>query len=517
MYQALYRKWRPKTFGDVYGQEHITKILAAEIKSGRTSHAYLFTGTRGTGKTSCAKIFAKAVNCLSPVDGSPCNECAICKGIDRGTVMDVVEMDAASNNKVDDIRDLRGMVDYTPADASYKVYIIDEVHMLSTSAFNALLKTLEEPPEHIKFILATTEVQKIPVTILSRCQRFDFKRIPIKLIEKRLAQVAASEGLSLSPEASALISRMSGGAMRDALSLLERCAGQGNDIDRDSASAVLGDTGREIFFDLAGKIAAEDIGAALELSDRINSIKEPSAFADELLSVLRDMLVIKNTADPSRYVDAADSEMAELRDTASRFDTDTLILHCDILEDTLKNMSRLTADKRVLLELAIIRMCRPAQEKGSRALQVRLSALENRISELSSGVVVSSPKKEEDEPAPPLRTDKSDKPAAEREVKAEQKPDSPQPEKAFAGYGELIEGLTGKNSMIAGFLRRSKCVLCGDTLYIRTADSFTADMLNKPDTKSIIEQQVGTLSKKKLSLIIEHKKQEDKTTDDFFN
>lgn len=517
MHQALYRKWRPKTFRDVYGQEHITKILAAEVMSDRISHAYLFTGTRGTGKTSCAKIFAKAVNCLSPEDGSPCNECAICKGIDRGKIMDVVEMDAASNNKVDDIRELRDMVDYTPADARYKVYIIDEVHMLSSSAFNALLKTLEEPPSHIIFILATTEVQKIPVTILSRCQRFDFKRIPIKLIEKNLARIAQAEGLTLSPEASALISRMSGGALRDAQSLLERCAGQGNLIDADTAGAILGDTGREIFFDLARAVASGDIGNALDLADRINSIKEPSAFAEELLSVLRDMLVMKNTSDPSRYIDAADSEMERLKDTSSLFDTDTLILHCDILEDTLKNMSRLTADKRVLLELAIIRMCNPAQEKGGRALQARISALENRISELSSGAIITAPIKEEDTPTPPLRTDKSDKPADERESKTEEKPDSPQPEKAFPAYGELIEALTGKNSMIAGFLRRSKCVLSGDTLYIRAADSFTSDMLNKPDTKGILEQQVATLNKKKLNLIIEHKKQEDKTTDDFFN
>ncbi len=245
MYQVLYRKWRPQTFADVVGQPHVTASLTGAVQSGRLSHAYLFTGSRGTGKTSCAKILAKAVNCERPVDGNPCNACDTCRGIDSGSILDVIEIDAASNNGVDNIRDLREEANYTPTHAKYRVYIIDEVHMLSTGAFNALLKTLEEPPEHVKFILATTEVHKLPSTILSRCQRFDFKRIEPQDIADRLKFVAVQENISLTDDGAMLIARVSDGAMRDALSLLDRCAAYGEAITETVVSDAAGLAGRE--------------------------------------------------------------------------------------------------------------------------------------------------------------------------------------------------------------------------------------------------------------------------------
>ena len=265
MYQVLYRKYRPKVFADVYGQEHVTSTLLNEIKEGRISHAYLFTGSRGTGKTTCAKILAKAVNCEHNQNGEPCNECEVCRGLDAGTIYDVVEIDAASNNGVDNIRDLREEANYTPARGKYRVYIIDEVHMLSTGAFNALLKTLEEPPAHVIFILATTEVHKLPATILSRCQRFDFKRIQPETMSVRLKEVAQAENMNLSNEAALLISRIADGGMRDALSILDQCAGRSRDIDEALVSDVAGIAGREALYELSQAISDKSSGKALDI------------------------------------------------------------------------------------------------------------------------------------------------------------------------------------------------------------------------------------------------------------
>ena len=264
MYRALYRKWRPRRFADVVGQQPIVTALQNQIAAGRIGHAYLFTGTRGTGKTSCAKIFAKAVNCLDTTSPDPCGECAVCKGIDEGTVLDVSEIDAASNNSVDDIRDLRDETAYLPAMCRYKVYIIDEVHMLSTSAFNALLKTMEEPPEHVIFILATTEVQKVPSTILSRCQRYDFARITAKDIAGRLEYVAGEEKIELDPAAAELIGRLADGAMRDALSILDTCAGVSNTVDEALVRRMAGVTDRQYLFEISDAIAAGDSVKVLE-------------------------------------------------------------------------------------------------------------------------------------------------------------------------------------------------------------------------------------------------------------
>ena len=271
MYQVLYRKYRPRVFSDVVGQEHITSTLSREIQTGKLSHAYLFTGSRGTGKTTCAKILSKAVNCLNPVDGNPCNECEICRGLDDGSILDVVEIDAASNNGVDNIRDIRDEINFSPANCKYRVYIIDEVHMLSIGAFNALLKTLEEPPAHVKFILATTEVHKLPVTVISRCQRFDFRRVSPEAMSQRMNFICDSEGLTADEDALTLISRISDGGMRDALSLLDQCSGHDKHITAELVCSVAGMTGKDHLFSLADAVQSGDCPKALGLISELHA------------------------------------------------------------------------------------------------------------------------------------------------------------------------------------------------------------------------------------------------------
>ncbi|MBQ8975130.1 MAG: DNA polymerase III subunit gamma/tau, partial [Oscillospiraceae bacterium] len=293
MYQALYRKWRPKKFEDVVGQEHITGTLMRQIQTGRLSHAYLFVGTRGTGKTTCAKILAKAVNCEHPVNGDPCNECPSCRGIDDGSILDVEELDAASNNGVDNIRELRDEAIYTPATVKKRVYIVDEVHMLSNHAFNALLKILEEPPEHLIFILATTEIHKVPATILSRCQRFSFRRIPSDKIAQRLMYVAQQEGLSLTEDGASLLARLSDGALRDALSLLDQCS-SAQVIDSSAILSSIGLAGSADTLRLLGAINDNNTAQALDMLDSLHSAgKDMSAAIDELMTLYRDILVTK--------------------------------------------------------------------------------------------------------------------------------------------------------------------------------------------------------------------------------
>ncbi|MBR2100593.1 MAG: DNA polymerase III subunit gamma/tau, partial [Eubacterium sp.] len=300
MYQVLYRKYRPRIFADVYGQEHVTSTLQNEIQQGRISHAYLFTGSRGTGKTTCAKILAKAVNCENAQNGEPCNECEVCKGLDNGSIYDVVEIDAASNNGVDNIRDLREEANYTPTRGKYRVYIIDEVHMLSTGAFNALLKTLEEPPAHVIFILATTEVHKLPATILSRCQRFDFKRIQPETMAKRLHQVAELEGIELENDAAILIARIADGALRDGLSILDQCASRSKKVTSELVSIVAGLAGKEALFKLSECISAKQINEAINIiADLYQYSFDMERLCVEMINHFRNYLIVK-TVNKSR-------------------------------------------------------------------------------------------------------------------------------------------------------------------------------------------------------------------------
>ena len=303
MHRALYRKWRPQTFDDVCGQNQITDILKYEVANGKTSHAYLFCGSRGTGKTTCAKILAKAVNCLSPVNGNPCNECRACRSIDGGTATDVLEMDAASNTGVDNVRDIKEEIVFSPADLTYRVYIIDEVHMLSTSAFNALLKTLEEPPAHVLFILATTELQKLPTTVISRCQRFDFRRIASDVIVSRLSAIAKEEGVSLTEDGARLIARIAEGGMRDAISLFELCAGLEKTVDAALVSETLGVESRDNTANLVRAVADKsyaDIYAIIE--NVVTSSRDLSVFMQDMMDYYRDLMVVKTSPMAKEYL-----------------------------------------------------------------------------------------------------------------------------------------------------------------------------------------------------------------------
>ncbi len=357
MYQALYRKWRPKVFADVVGQSHVTETLMNEIMTGRHSHAYLFTGSRGTGKTTCAKIFAKAVNCQHPVNGDPCNQCDICRGIDDGSILDVVEIDAASNNGVDNIRDIRDEAKFTPVNGQYRVYIIDEVHMLSAGAFNALLKTLEEPPEHVKFVLATTEVQKLPATILSRCQRFDFKRIRPEDIAGRITYVAGQENLNLTAEAANLIARLADGALRDALSILDQCISHGRDIDEAVVNEVVGLAGKDHLFALADSILRHDSAAALNQINLLYSGScEMDRLCNELINHFRNLMIAKAVKDPHGLIVCSDQELQEYRSMAASCSMEQILQALDVLGETMNNL-RKGLNRRVEVEMAMIRLC----------------------------------------------------------------------------------------------------------------------------------------------------------------
>lgn len=376
MYQVLYRKWRPRVFSDVVGQPQVTETLKNELKTGRISHAYLFTGSRGTGKTTCAKILAKAVNCLHLKDGDPCGECEICRGISDGTVMDIVEIDAASNNGVDNIRALREEANFTPAAAKYRVYIIDEVHMLSVGAFNALLKTLEEPPAHVIFILATTEVHKLPATILSRCQRFDFRRIPAEDISKRLQYVTEQEGGSLDPEAGMLLARLADGALRDALSLLDQCLGRSREITVQVVNETAGLAGREHLFALADAVQNEDSSSALQTIDELyRGGKDMARLCEEFSSHLRGMMLIKTMKNARSILAVTEEEWNAMQEQALKMPLPTLLHGLNVLQETLDKMYR-GGDRRIEMEMAMVRLTSPELDDSKSSILRRLDHLE---------------------------------------------------------------------------------------------------------------------------------------------
>ncbi len=379
MYQVLYRKWRPKTFSEVSGQEHITTTLLNELSTNRLNHAYLFTGSRGTGKTTCAKILAKAVNCLHPVNGNPCGECEICKGIDSGGILDVTEMDAASNRKIDDIRQIIDEVQFKPSKCKYRVYIIDEVHMLTTEAFNALLKTLEEPPEHAIFILATTEVHKLPQTILSRCQRFDFHRIPPRAIADRLLYVASQEGVTLSDGAALLAASVADGALRDALSLLDRCIAISSDIDEDVVRSAAGLARKTYLFELANCVINKNTAKALEIVNRLyGESKDMARLCDELLSHFRTLMLIKSVKNPRDIIIMADDEFEQAQVQSDYLSLADIVYYMDVLSRAYQNMGRGTGD-RTELEMAVVKLSSAELDGTVEALTARVTALEKAV------------------------------------------------------------------------------------------------------------------------------------------
>ncbi|MGN0490073.1 DNA polymerase III subunit gamma/tau [Ruminococcus sp.] len=379
MYRVLYRKWRPQTFDDVSGQEHITTTLKNEVVAGRLNHAYLFTGSRGTGKTTCAKILAKAVNCLDVHNGNPCGECEVCRGIDDGSILDVVEMDAASNRNIDDIRQIIDEVQFKPAKCKYRVYIIDEVHMLTTQAFNALLKTLEEPPEHVIFILATTEVHKLPQTILSRCQKFEFHRIPPRAIADRLLFVAQQEDVTLSDSAAMLIASVADGALRDGLSLLDRCIAISSDIDEEVVRNAAGLARKTYLYELAACAINKNTAKSLEIIDRLyGESKDMARLCDELIEHFRALMLIKSVRNPRDILVMSDDEFEEAQTQSDYLSLADIVYYMDVLSRAYQRMGKGTGD-RTELEMAMVKLASSELDGTTEALTQRISALEKAV------------------------------------------------------------------------------------------------------------------------------------------
>ena len=485
-YQALYRKYRPQTFSDVIGQEHITETLKNELASNKIVHAYLFTGTRGTGKTSCAKILAKAVNCLSPIDGDPCGECEMCRAVANGEITDISEIAAASNNGVESIRELREQVTFAPAAAKYRVYIIDEVHMLSIGAFNALLKTLEEPPAHVVFILATTEVHKLPATILSRCQRFDFRRIEPSRICERIQYIAEKEGLTVTDDAATLIASAADGGMRDALSILDLCASHSTEIDEDAVSKVCAMAGGDHLIKLADQIRVRDTEGALMLIDQLHrSSVDMMRLLSELTNHYRDLMIVKTVKGGTRPIVCSGARMKALEEQAANYSIQDIMSVLSRLQSTAANMQ--SGNRRCEMEMAIIKLCCPEVCSDLNALELRVSALE-------AGAPVKAAPKRAEVTVPP--TDTSADVADDDEIPLPEAPDSPpaapeslsdtEPAPAkndgtvtpVEEWSEVLSILRTTCPLIAGVLQGSSAYIKGQYLLIDAANEQFRTLVN---------------------------------------
>ncbi len=521
MHQALYRKWRPRTFDEVYGQEHITSILSYEVANNKHSHAYLFCGSRGTGKTSCAKILAKAVNCLSPVNGSPCGKCEACLSIDSGAATDVLEMDAASNNGVDNIRDIRDEVVYAPSTLKYRVYIIDEVHMLSTSAFNALLKTLEEPPEHVVFILATTELQKLPATIISRCQRFDFRRIATEVLKDHLLRVAKSEGIELTEPAAILLAKQAQGGMRDAISLLDLCAGSREKIDEELVNRTVGKMGREEMLRVVRAVAAKDYETLFASIDEVvKSSRDITVFWQDLISVYRDLLVVKSSKNASVYLDLTDSEAKELTAVAASFTSELLAYHCTLLQDALLTMMKANAVRRITAELTLVRMCDQRLLTSPEAMLSRIAALEtalaNGVQAVSAPAQATAPETSKDKPRRPKKPICSDDDddffrgdapgAVTAPTKFASDPTKSDPDgnirtlKPFRGRAEALERMDGADPMQSSFFKSAKWYLDGTgKLILKFPSQFEIDTVARFGGEGFFQNIMSSVMGKQLT------------------
>lgn len=486
-YQALYRKYRPLTFSDVVGQEQVTKTLQKELTDGKTVHAYLFTGTRGTGKTSCAKILARAVNCQHPVNGDPCLQCEQCKAslLDENT--DIVEIDAASNNGVDSIRELRELINFAPANSKYRVYIIDEVHMLSSGAFNALLKTLEEPPAHVIFILATTEVHKLPATILSRCQRFDFRRIDSEKIAERIQYVAEKEGLTVTDDAATLIASVADGGMRDALSILDLCASNNKNIDENIVETVCAMAGNDYLIDLTDCLKQGDTEKALMLIDELNnSSVDMLRLLSELTSHFRDLMIVKTVKGVKKPIVCSSKRMAALENQAEDFDIKEIICCLNILQETASKMQ--SGNRRSQMELAVIKICNPTLSTDLDSLERRVAALEKgnnvRIISAAQPENKSASKKAE------LIDDEIPLPDSEYETPAPMEEKAPVPQEnvkstplekgvsEVENWNEIIRLIKQKSPIMGGVLNDSKAYIKGDYLLIDAPNEQFRSLVN---------------------------------------
>ena len=498
-YQALYRKYRPQTFDDVSGQMAVTQTLKTQLVTGKMSHAYLFTGSRGTGKTSCAKILAKAVNCLNPQDGNPCTCCEACRTIDSGACMDVLEIDAASNNGVDNVRDLRDDAVYTPSQVKMRVYIIDEVHMLSISAFNALLKIIEEPPEHLLFMLATTELHKVPATILSRCQRFSFRRISQEDIAARLQYVAYQENIDLDDSAARVLARMADGGMRDGLSLLDQCASATTgELTAERVYACLGIAGEQKCGELMGYIAKHDTRSALELFNRLYSDgKDMGALLDELACLTRDLLILKTAPSAAITMLSGVTEDAETAALAKIFSGGELVRMMELIEKTAAGFTR-SDSRRLDAELCIISLCQPELQLDAQALNARLTRLEEQIKSGSFVAAVpaaSAPQQaaDDDDDRPPMPSDE-DAPPAEDDM-----PQPPADESPMGFWPDLVAAVRQElKPPISGFFVASpnapvQGVVQGKQVVLKCANSFTQEMINKPEILAIVSRKAAAI------------------------
>lgn len=502
MYRVLYRKWRPATFVDVMGQDHITTTLKNEITSNHLAHAYLFTGSRGTGKTTCAKIFARAVNCLNPVDGNPCCECEICKGIENGSILDVEEIDAASNNSVQNIRELRDMINYKPAAGKFRVYIIDEVHMLSSGAFNALLKTLEEPPAHVIFILATTEVHKLPATILSRCQRFDFNRIDSEVIASRLKYVASEENMNLDADAASLIARLADGALRDALSLLDRCAVEEH-ITMESVMKIAGVLGNDLLFEISDGVAKGEIEKVLTtLADFHEQSKEMNRVCDQLISHFRNIMICKTVSNPARLLTCSKDELLKYMNAAATFSLEDILKTTDNLQSALERM-KYSASKRAELEMALIRSMPSMKSVLKRTVEKDVPVIEESV----SAPVLSTPAKEEKKETPIVEEKVENIPVKETpdlekvpEIKEEKPVQKVMPESTgniqegeqpFGAWPDVVAELSSYNRLIAAALKGTEAFIDGNLVLIKCENKEFLDMINQnPNNKADIRKAI---------------------------
>lgn len=494
MYQALYRKYRSRTFDELAGQDNVTTVLKKQAAQNRVSHAYLFCGTRGTGKTSSAKILAKAVNCENPSDGNPCNECGNCRSIDNGTAIDVLEIDAASNNRVADVRELIDEVVYPPSVLKKRVYIIDEVHMLSDSAFNALLKTLEEPPEYVLFILATTELNALPPTIISRCMRFDFKRIDPEILSGIVLNVAEKENIKINTDASMLIARLADGSARDALSLLDACSAGRNDnteITLFDIQQQLGITNNDIIINLFEAISKKNIALSLDYLNQVHkSSKDLNVFLVDLISFVRDLLIVKSI--PSGSADYVKEHFFfssfafdKLNKLITAFTTETLLYFSSVLEESLNYISRFTVNKKTFFELTIIKLCDITLSESPKALLARISELEKKFG---------------DGQATPIINKRIEKSSAEPDIIKKKETVQEEP---LAVFPEVLEELKPHQD-IYPFIKMSRMYVSGNDAVLY-CDKLGINILSTKENKKLIEDALRKISKQELSLVFREK------------
>ena len=492
-YRALYRKWRPETFDSVCGQDAITDILKYEVANNKLSHAYLFCGSRGTGKTSCAKILAKAVNCLDPQNGNPCCKCSACRSIEQGISTDVIEMDAASNNGVDNVRDMKDEIAFTPAELKYRVYIIDEVHMMSGAAFNALLKTLEEPPSYVLFILATTEYNKLPTTIVSRCQRFDFRRINTDTIVARLKQISNHEGIDLAEDGARIIARVSRGGMRDAVSLLELCAGSRRRIDADLVFSVVGSGNRESAYAVIESVIKSDYSAVYSIvNDVVMNSGDLSVFWQELIDSYRDIMVVKNSPNAKSYLDLTDAEYTRLSAIATAVTPARLSYHVSLLEEAMASMQRAFNSKRSIAEIALTRMCDAKTSITPEALALRVEELEKSISMLKLGIGTPSALSAVEESITVLPTIKAEEVAEQPVDAAPAAVEEEKKIKLYHNWSYVLEKIGELKHSLASRLKDAKVYKVRSGPYlVRLADFFAKMISSNNEELAILRGMIA--------------------------